>query len=178
MAARHILVFGGQRSGKSAFAEDLVLQSGRRPVYIATGAASDDEMAERIALHQKRRAPEWKTVEEPLDLSAALRKAAAGDAVLVECLTVWLANLMEAKKNIEQETEELVAALKASKAPVVLVSGEVGTGLVPIDALARRYVDELGLLNQRIAAAVDRVVLVVAGQPVILKPSPVPEIAL
>jgi adenosylcobinamide kinase / adenosylcobinamide-phosphate guanylyltransferase len=178
MTARHMLVFGGQRSGKSRFAEDLVLRSGRRPVYVATGAATDAEMAERIAIHRDRRVSEWTTIEEPLDLAVAVRKASPGDAVLVECLTVWLANLMEAGRDLANETERLVAALAAVDAAVVLVSGEVGTGLVPMDALARRYVDELGILNQRIAAVVDRVVLVVAGQPVILKPCPVPEIAL
>jgi len=154
------------------------MRSSKRPVYIATATAGDGEMGERIALHRNRRAAEWTTIEEPLDLAAALRKTADGDAVLVECLTVWLANLLEAGKNIASESESLVAALAVADMPVVLVSGEVGNGLVPMDALARRYVDELGVLNQRIAAAVDRVVLVVAGQPVLLKPSPVPEIAL
>ena len=179
MAARHILVVGGQRSGKSRFAEDLVLRSGRRPVYIATGGAGDAEMAERIALHRTRRGPDWTTVEEPLDLPGALGRADGDDAaVLVDCLTLWLLNLIEAGRDIDRETDGLLAALASAKAPVVLVSNEVGSGIIPDNALARRYADALGTLNQQVAASVDRVVLMSAGQPVLLKPSPVPEIVL
>jgi adenosylcobinamide kinase/adenosylcobinamide-phosphate guanylyltransferase len=179
MTARHILVVGGQRSGKSRFAEGIVLQSGRRPVYIATGGAGDAEMGERIALHRTRRGPKWTTIEEPLDLAGAIDRAAGeGTAVLVDCLTLWLSNLMEAGRDIDRETDGLLAALERAKAAVVLVSNEVGSGIIPDNALARRYADALGTLNQRVAASVGRVVLIAAGQPVLLKPSPVPEIAL
>jgi adenosylcobinamide kinase/adenosylcobinamide-phosphate guanylyltransferase len=178
MAARHILVLGGQRSGKSAFAEDLVMRSGRRPVYLATGGAGDTEMGERIAQHRKRRGADWTTVEEPLDLAAALGGVGEGAVVLVDCLTLWLSNLIEAGRDVERETDGLLAALERARAPVVLVSNEVGSGIIPENALARRYADALGTLNQRTAAAVGRVVLMAAGQPILLKPSAIPEIAL
>jgi adenosylcobinamide kinase / adenosylcobinamide-phosphate guanylyltransferase len=175
----HILVLGGQRSGKSRFAEDLVTRSGRRPVYIATGAARDDEMTERIALHRARRGPEWTTVEAPLDLAGALAgEAGEGVAVLVDCLTLWLSNLIEAGRDVDRETEALIATLAETVAPVVLVSNEVGSGIIPVNALARRYADALGTLNQRVAAAVGRVVFMAAGQPVVVKPSQIPEISL
>jgi adenosylcobinamide kinase/adenosylcobinamide-phosphate guanylyltransferase len=179
MTARHILVVGGQRSGKSRFAEGLVLRSGRRPVYIATGGAGDREMAERIALHRTRRGPDWRTIEEPIDPGGAIDRAAGeGTAVLVDCLTLWLSNLMEAGRDVDKETDRLLAALGRTGAAVVLVSNEVGSGIIPDNPLARRYADALGTLNQRVAGAVGRVVLMAAGQPVILKPSTVPEIAL
>lgn len=176
---RHILVIGGQRSGKSRFAEELVADSGRRPIYIATATAGDDEMAERIAAHRARRGGGWVTVEEPLDLPATLgREAAADAAVLVDCLTIWLANLMAAERDIARETETLVAALSAAAGPVVIVSNEVGAGIIPDKPLPRAYADALGILNQHIAETVGRVVLVTAGQPILLKPSQTPEIAL
>jgi adenosylcobinamide kinase/adenosylcobinamide-phosphate guanylyltransferase len=179
MTARHILVVGGQRSGKSRFAEGLVLQSGRRPVYIATAGARDAEMAERIAVHRRRRGPDWSTVEEPFDLAGAIDRAAGeGTAVLVDCLTLWLSNLIEAGRDVDRETEGLLAALERAKAAVVLVSNEVGSGVIPENALARRYADALGTLNQRVATSVGRVVLMAAGQPILLKPSLTPEIAL
>lgn len=178
-AAQHILVLGGQRSGKSRFAEDLVLRSGRRPVYVATAAAGDAEMVERIAAHRARRGSAWTTIEEPLELGPIVGNAAhEGVAVLADCLTVWLSNLMEAGREIDRETDALIAALAASGGPVVLVSNEVGLGVVPANALARRYADALGTLNQRVAATVGRVVLMAAGQPVIVKPSKDPEISL
>jgi len=178
-AVRHVLVVGGQRSGKSRFAEELVAGSGRRPVYIATATAGDDEMAARIAAHRDRRGTAWTTIEEPLDLAVTLgREAAADAAVLVDCLTLWLGNLMAAKRDIARETETLVAALSAAAGPVVIVSNEVGAGIIPDNPLARSYADALGILNQRIAEAVGRVVLMAAGQPVLLKPSPTPEITL
>jgi adenosylcobinamide kinase/adenosylcobinamide-phosphate guanylyltransferase len=178
--ARNILVIGGQRSGKSRFAERLVAGSGLRPVYIATGTAGDDEMAARIVTHRDRRGGAWTTIEAPLDLPAALAGAAAADAaVLVDCLTLWLANLMAEERDVDGDTAALVAVLAdAAGGPVVLVSNEVGAGVIPENALARRYADALGTLNQRVAEAVDRVVLMAAGQPLILKPSQAPEISL
>ena len=165
-----VLILGGQRSGKSRYAEGLVTASGLAPVYIATAAAGDDEMRERIAMHRARRGAAWRTVEEPLDLPAAiLRESGPGFHVLVDCLTVWLSNLMGAERDIDGEGDALVVALARIAGPVVLVSNEVGLGIVPDHALARRFADELGILNQRLAEAVDRVVLVTAGLPLVLK---------
>jgi adenosylcobinamide kinase/adenosylcobinamide-phosphate guanylyltransferase len=165
-----VLVIGGQRSGKSRYAEGLVVASGLAPVYVATAAAGDGEMATRIAMHRARRGANWRTVEEPLDLAAALlRESGPGFHVLADCLTVWLSNVMGAERDVAAETDGLVAALARVTGPVVLVSNEVGLGIVPDNALARRFADELGILNQRLAEAVDRVVLVAAGLPLVLK---------
>lgn len=164
------LVLGGARSGKSAFAERLVLASGLEPVYLATAAAGDAEMAERIAHHRERRGPAWRTVEEELDLAGAIaREAQPSRALLVDCLTLWLSNLMFAERDLEAETAKLLAALGAAKAPVVLVSNEVGLGLVPDNALGRRFRDAQGRLNQAVAAAMPHVVFVAAGLPLTLK---------
>jgi adenosylcobinamide kinase/adenosylcobinamide-phosphate guanylyltransferase len=168
----HVLVLGGRRSGKSRFAEDLVLGSGLAPVYIATATAGDDEMVSRIEHHRSRRGERWRTLEAPVQLADAVRGAAvAGNAVLVDCLTLWLANLMAAGLDAGNETAELVAVLEAAPGPVVIVSNEVGSGIVPDNALARRYSDAHGILNQRIAAVVGRVVLLTAGLPLQLKPT-------
>jgi adenosylcobinamide kinase/adenosylcobinamide-phosphate guanylyltransferase len=178
-ASGHILVLGGQRSGKSRYAENLVASSLRLPVYLATATAGDPEMHERIEAHRARRGREWRTVEEPLDISGQLLALAdPGRAVLVECLTLWLANLLEARREPAEETDRLVEALRRADGPAVIVSNEVGAGIVPENALARRYADALGVLNQRIAAAVGRVVLVAAGIPVLLKPANRPEVTL
>jgi adenosylcobinamide kinase/adenosylcobinamide-phosphate guanylyltransferase len=179
MGEAHILILGGQRSGKSAFAEGLVAKSGKLRVYVATAARRDGEMAERIALHRARRGADWTVIEEPLELPAMLGQVAEeGTAVLVDCLTLWLSNLFEAKRDIEKETAALLATLSARKGPVVLVSGEVGLGIVPMNELARAYADALGTLNQRVADMVGRVVLMAAGRPVLIKPSAIPEITL
>jgi adenosylcobinamide kinase/adenosylcobinamide-phosphate guanylyltransferase len=172
VAAGRTLVLGGQRSGKSRYAEALVLASGRVPVYLATAARDDNDadMAGRIALHRARRDARWHTVEEALDLAAAIeREAGEGYHVLVECLTVWLSNLMMAESDIEAETARVCATLALVRGDVTLVSGEVGLGIIPDNALARRYADALGVLNQQVAAVADRVVLVAAGLPLILK---------
>ena len=168
-----VLVLGGQRSGKSRYAEQLVAVSGRRLVYLATATAGDGEMAERIARHQARRGEAtWRTVEEPLDLAGVLlREARTDTAVLVDCLTLWLTNLMAAERNVEEESGRLTAALEKIAGPVVIVSNEVGSGIIPENALARRYADELGTLNRRVAEAVDTVVLVTDGMPLLLKPA-------
>jgi adenosylcobinamide kinase/adenosylcobinamide-phosphate guanylyltransferase len=172
VAAGRILVLGGQRTGKSRYAEELVLAGGNAPVYLATTAhdTSDTDMAGRIALHRARRDGRWRTVEEPLDLAAALsREAGDGFHVLVECLTVWLSNLMMAERDIEAETVRVCEALAVVRGDVTLVSGEVGLGVIADNALARRYADALGVMNQQIAAVADRVVLVAAGLPLVLK---------
>jgi adenosylcobinamide kinase/adenosylcobinamide-phosphate guanylyltransferase len=136
-------------------------------------------MAERIAVHRERRGPSWATIEEPLALAACLRSASApSSAVLVDCLTLWLSNLIQADREFDAETGALIAALGDANGPVVLVSNEVGSGIIPGTALGRRFADALGTLNQRIAVAVPRVVTMVAGQPLVLKPSSSPAIAI
>ncbi len=165
---RLTLVLGGARSGKSRHAEGLVIAAAPPWVYVATAQAGDAEMAARIAHHRARRGAGWDTVEAPHDLAAAIAAAPAG-RLLVDCLTLWLTNRMLAEADTEAETGGLEAALSGRKGPVVMVSNEVGSGIVPDNALARRFVDLQGRLNQRIAARADRVVLVVAGLPLIVK---------
>jgi adenosylcobinamide kinase/adenosylcobinamide-phosphate guanylyltransferase len=175
----HILVLGGQRSGKSRFAEATVEASGKSPVYIATATAGDEEMRARIAAHRAGRRSDWLTVEEPLELAAALGAAGRpGRVVLVDCLTLWLSNLLAANRPFELDVASLIAGLAALPCPAVLVSNEVGSGIIPDNALARSYADALGILNQRIAAAVDRVVLMAAGLPILIKPAAAPDLSL
>lgn len=165
------LVLGGARSGKSAYAEGLL--AGGPAVYLATGQALDGEMAERIRLHRARRGPDWRTIEEPLDIAAAIeRLAAPGLPVLVDCLTLWISNLMHAGSDVDHATAELCEVLAAPPGPVVLVSNEVGLGLVPDNAMARDFRDHQGRVNQRVAAACRRVAFVAAGLPLILKDHP------
>jgi adenosylcobinamide kinase/adenosylcobinamide-phosphate guanylyltransferase len=165
-----VLVIGGQRSGKSRYAEELVIASGLSPVYLATAASGDGEMRERIALHRARRGEGWRTVEEPLDLAGALaRESGEGFHVLVDCLTLWVSNLLAADRSVDEVVNRLLEALARVTGPVVLVSGEVGLGVIPDNALARRFADALGVVNQSVAAVVDRVVLVAAGLPLVLK---------
>jgi adenosylcobinamide kinase/adenosylcobinamide-phosphate guanylyltransferase len=164
------LILGGARSGKSAFAEALVLGSGLKPVYIATAEALDGEMAERIDRHRERRGAGWRLVEQPLELAAALGEhAGAGRAVLVDCLTLWLTNLLLAGRDPSREADRLLAALEVLPGPAVLVSNEVGLGVVPMDGLSRRFVDEAGRLHQRLAAVAQEAVFMVAGLPLHLK---------
>jgi adenosylcobinamide kinase/adenosylcobinamide-phosphate guanylyltransferase len=164
------LVLGGARSGKSAFAETLAHAPDR--VYVATATAGDDEMRERIAHHRARRGEGWRTIEEPLELVAALaREATTGRAVLVDCLTLWLSNLMHAERDVEAQTRELVACLREARGAVVLVSNEVGLGLVPDAPLGRRFRDAQGRLNQAVAGVADDVVFIAAGLPLWLKRS-------
>ena len=166
-----ILVLGGARSGKSRHAETLVEARDER-VYIATAQAGDDEMRARIADHQARRGEGWRTVEAPLGLPDAIRaEAAPGRAILVDCLTLWLTNLILADRDIAAAEADLLGAI-AMPYPVVLVANEVGLGIVPDTPLGRRFRDAAGRLNQSVAAAVDAVVFVAAGLPLILKPSP------
>jgi len=163
------LVLGGTRSGKSAYAESL-FEGQETPVYLATGSAGDGEMAERIAKHRERRGDHWRTVEEPIGLAASLlRESKPGQPILVDCLTLWLGNLMGGDRNVPQACDALLRVLMGLNAPVVLVSNEVGWGVVPDNALARQFRDYAGELHQRIATIADSVVLVVAGLPLILK---------
>jgi adenosylcobinamide kinase / adenosylcobinamide-phosphate guanylyltransferase len=170
--AGHVLVLGGQRSGKSRFAEDLARASGLSRVYLATAEAGDDEMTDRIAAHRARRGKDWQTVEEPLDVPAALASVVGADRIVVlDCLTLWLANLMQADRDVEASVAALLSALASAVGGAILVSNEVGAGIMPTNALARRYADAQGILNQRVAACVDRVVLMAAGIPLQIKPA-------
>jgi adenosylcobinamide kinase / adenosylcobinamide-phosphate guanylyltransferase len=165
------LILGGARSGKSRYAEQLV-ESYDRGLYLATAqAVSDDrEMAERIALHKKRRGDFWQTIEEPLDIANIITgEANAERPILVDCLTLWLSNLMFGERDLDAETVALTEALAQTKGPVVLVSNEVGLGIVPDNALARRFRDCAGRLNQVVAGSADRVVFMAAGLTMIMK---------
>ncbi len=170
MTARHVLVLGGARSGKSSHAEDLVTATGLRRIYIATAETGDGEMVERVRLHQVRRGEGWRTVEEPLALADCLkREASPAHAILVDCLTLWISNLMFSEADVEAEVEALAAELPSLQGMVCIVSNEVGLGIVPDNALARRFRDLAGIANQRLAAACGEVVFVAAGLPLRLK---------
>lgn len=168
-----VLVLGGARSGKSAFAEarTLALRRGKaKALYLATAEPRDGEMRARIAAHRKRRGTHWTTHEEPLDLAGILdAHARPGAPVLVDCLTLWLANLLGAGRDVAAQTEMLCAALGRAKGPVVLVSNEVGLGVVPDNAMARAFRDHAGRLHQAVGAIASHVVFVAAGLPLFLK---------
>ena len=169
--ARLTLILGGARSGKSRYAEGLITALPGPWIYVATAEARDREMAERIATHRARRGTGWTTIEAPRDLAGAL--AAHGKTpVLVDCLTLWLSNVLLADADVDAEMAQLEGSLAHVAAPIVLVANEVGFGIVPDNALGRRFRDLQGLLNQRIAARADRVILVVAGLPLTMKGSP------
>jgi adenosylcobinamide kinase/adenosylcobinamide-phosphate guanylyltransferase len=167
------LVLGGARSGKSAFAqaaaEARAAESGGRLVMVATAQAFDSEMAERIDRHRQDRGPAWTTLEAPLDLAGALDGLGAGDVVVVDCLTLWLSNLMLDERDLAAAASQLVAGVERCEGALWLVSNEVGFGIVPDNALARRFRDEAGRLHQALAQAADAVTLVVAGLTLRLK---------
>jgi adenosylcobinamide kinase/adenosylcobinamide-phosphate guanylyltransferase len=164
------LVLGGARSGKSRYAECLVENAASGGTYCATAAAGDQEMADRIAAHRARRGPFWHTIEEPLALAPLFVSEARSERpLLVDCLTLWLSNLLFAGRPVGEETAALCAALRLAPGPVVLVANEVGMGLVPETPLGRRFRDAAGWLNQEVAALADRVVFVAAGLPLVLK---------
>ncbi|MCJ2088000.1 bifunctional adenosylcobinamide kinase/adenosylcobinamide-phosphate guanylyltransferase [Methylobacterium sp. E-005] len=165
---RMTLVLGGARSGKSAYAEALIEACPGPWLYLATAQAFDDEMVDRIAQHRARRPEAWRTRDVPLALPEAI--AEADGPVLVDCLTLWLTNLILAEADLEDATMRLVSACARAPGPLVLVGNEVGLGIVPDNALARRFRDAAGRLHQRLAAEADRVVLTVAGLPLIVKP--------
>lgn len=158
------LITGGARSGKSLHAEKLALAGEGRPFYLATAQVEDPEMAARVALHRARRGALWQEREAGLDLVAALEDCEGPGVRLVDCLTLWLSHLMWREADVAAHGAALAAWLAASRAEVVLVTSEVGLGIVPENALARAYRDQLGLLNQSIAGVADRVDLVIAGQ--------------
>jgi len=166
--AKLTLVLGGARSGKSRYAESLIARLPPPWIYVATAEAGDAEMAERIARHRARRGPNWRTIEATHNLEQVLA-ASRSEPVLVDCLTLWLSNLMLANGAVEEEMTRVEKALLAATAPKVVVANEVGYGIVPDHPLGRRFRDAQGVLNQRIAALADHVVLVVAGLPVPLK---------
>ena len=164
-----ILITGGARSGKSKRAETRTRAFPGQPVYVATAEALDAEMDARIAKHRARRGTDWIEREVPLDLVSALVATDGGGARLVDCLTLWLSNLMHAERDWEHEVNALTAALPRLRSPVVFVTNEVGLGIVPDNALARSFRDAAGIMNQTIAAVADEVEFVVAGLPMKLK---------
>lgn len=169
-AAGVTLILGGARSGKSAFGEKMIAASGLAPVYIATSQIHDDEMGERISYHRARRGSEWITVEEPDDLEGALKREAwHGRAVLVDCLTLWVTNLMMAERDVTARGQSLCAALERAGCPVVVISNEVGLGIVPDTIMARAFRDHAGRLHQEVAAVADSVYFIAAGLPLKMK---------
>ena len=165
------LVLGGARSGKSAYAETLLADL-PEAIYLATAQAGDAEMAERIRTHRLRRGAAWATVEEPLDLAGALTlHCRAGRPLLVDCLTLWLTNVLLADLDVDAAIDRLLSTLPGLPGPLVMVANEVGLGIVPDNALARAFRDHAGRLNRKVAALAGRVVFVAAGLPLVLKES-------
>ncbi len=169
--ARIILVLGGARSGKSDFALNKAAALSGSRVFLATAEARDDEMLARIERHRQQRGSTWRTVEEPLTIASVLERE-ADSVVVVDCLTLWLANVQSRVADTESAIAELLSALGRCACPVVLVSNEVGCGIVPANALAREFRDYAGLLNQRVAQLADEVYLMIAGQAICAKTSP------
>lgn len=170
MTGHSLFVLGGARSGKSRYAQQRAEALGGRPIYIATAEAHDEEMRDRIARHREARDGRWQTIEAPLDLPAAIDALnAPGAVVLVDCLTLWITNLLLAGRDIGRAADMLCAASRRFNGRLILVSNEVGFGIVPDNALARRFRDEGGRANQMVAAVADEVQLVVAGLPMRLK---------
>ncbi|WP_317056763.1 bifunctional adenosylcobinamide kinase/adenosylcobinamide-phosphate guanylyltransferase [Roseovarius rhodophyticola] len=163
------LVIGGAASGKSAVAEGLVKGTGRNLVYLATAQAHDAEMRAKLRKHKEQRGEGWRTIEEPLDIGRTLATISGDNAVLLDCLTMWLSNQMLAENPLDEAEAELMAGLALCPAPLVIVTNEVGLSVVPENALARQFREAQGRLNQKIAAKADLVVNVVAGLPQVLK---------
>ena len=165
-----MLLTGGARAGKSRYAERLMLARPARHAVIATAVAGDEEMKQRILRHKAERDPSWEVFEQPISIRAAIRNAARQDRiVLLDCLTLWISNLMAEKRDIEVEVQGLVGTLHIAAGPVIIVSNEVGLGIVPDNPLARAFRDHLGRANQAVAAAADCAVLMTAGIPLALK---------
>ncbi len=168
--AKSTLILGGARSGKSRYAEKLAYDSSLNLIYLATAEIRDDEMRERVEHHKADRAGRWDTIEEPIEIPKVIQKHSKIDnVILIDCLTIWLSNLMEAGKNLEAGINSLVDTIKDAEGHVILVSNEVGQGIVPANALARTFRDEAGRLNQVIASAADEVISITAGLPLTLK---------
>ena len=164
-----ILITGGARSGKSRRAETRTQAFPGRPVYIATAEALDTEMEDRIAKHRARRGADWIEREVPLDLVQALVETEGGGARLVDCMTLWLSNLLHSERDWSREVTHLAEVLPRLRSPVIMVTNEVGLGIVPDNALARAYRDAAGIMNQTFAGVADEVEFVVAGLPMKLK---------
>ncbi len=162
-------VLGGAASGKSSFAEQLVVSSGKKRVYLATSQVFDDEMKNKVQKHVARRGAGWETIEAPLDLSDALAQLGADQICLIDCATMWLSNNLLAENDLEQAQAELLEAVQNCPAQILIVSNEVGHGIVPANALARKFRDAQGRLNISLAAQADLVVQVTAGLPLVLK---------
>ncbi|MGH1414698.1 MAG: bifunctional adenosylcobinamide kinase/adenosylcobinamide-phosphate guanylyltransferase [Pelagimonas sp.] len=173
--SKSILITGGARSGKSVIAERvterLAAKTQAGPIYIATAQAFDSEMTARIETHQARRGAEWHTIQEPLDIRQALVASDGQGPRLVDCLTLWVSNLMHHDRDCAQAAQELADVIETQSSPVVFVTNEVGAGIVPENALARRFRDEAGRVNQIIAQSCDELYLAVAGYPMKVKPN-------
>jgi adenosylcobinamide kinase/adenosylcobinamide-phosphate guanylyltransferase len=166
------LILGGVRSGKSRYAEEVARRSGASVTVIVTATAGDEEMAARIAAHRARRPAEWRLLEAPLELGRAIAQASTPETVvIVDCLTLWLSNVLALNdaEALGREREALREALAPASGPILLVSNEVGLGIVPVNELARRFIDEAGLLHQQLAQLCDQVVWMVAGVPTVVK---------
>ena len=163
------LVLGGAASGKSAFAERLILKAQVDPIYVATAQVFDDEMANKVLRHREMRGDGWTTIEEPLDLSKALSGVLVGQPVLIDCATLWLTNVILGTHDVDAQSDIFLQAVERCPGPVVIVSNEVGQGIVPDNALSRQFRNAQGKLNQRIANQAELVVAVMAGLPLVLK---------
>jgi adenosylcobinamide kinase/adenosylcobinamide-phosphate guanylyltransferase len=164
----HHLILGGARSGKSRYAEELIRASSKHPRYVATAQALDDEMRQRIERHQQQRPSDWQVFEEPLELHRAFNDLTSEHIVLIDCLTVWLSNCLQADQWPAQK-QAFLAALEESDAEVLMVSNEVGCGIVPMGQLSRHFVDEIGWLHQELATHCSDVSLITAGLATTLK---------
>lgn len=170
MTLTSLFVLGGARSGKSRHAQARAEASGLKRLFIATAQPFDDEMRDRIARHRQERGAGWESVEAPFDPAAVIRARSAPDQLLlIDCLTLWTSNLLLAERDMEAATADLVAAIGAARGPLILVANEVGLGIVPDNALARRFRDAAGIVNQQVAATVDEVQFLAAGLPLRLK---------
>jgi adenosylcobinamide kinase/adenosylcobinamide-phosphate guanylyltransferase len=163
------LVLGGAASGKSAFAEDLITKASDCPTYIATAQVYDDEMAQKVTRHREMRGSSWHTIEEPVEVAAAIKAAPAGQPILIDCATLWLTNLILGEIDVAAHSSALFETMRNAANPVVIVSNEVGQGIVPDNALSRKFRNAQGTLNQQIAREADLVVAVMAGLPLVLK---------
>lgn len=166
-----VLIVGGARSGKSSLACRLAERLFDTPAYLATAEVTDDEMRERIEMHRKERGDKWLCIEEPLDLAKAIRSAGKADGILLDCVTVWLGNVLyhEDIDRLSERKAALLAQLEARKKSIIIVTNELGQGIVPADAETRAFRDQAGWLNQDLASAADAVVLVSCGLPIVLK---------
>ncbi len=169
MLPKGTFILGGAASGKSEWAENFILDSGLQVIYLATGRVEDDETRTKVEIHKSRRDTRWSTIEEPLDLTAPLAKLAPDTPVLIDCATMWLNNQMMAESDLTEATSTLIHALKRCPAPWVMVSNEVGHGIVPDNKLARQFREAQGRLNIALAREADLAVMVIAGLPQVLK---------